>query len=126
MPDVALDPEDDATIFYTSGTTGKPKGALGTHRNITTNIFTSGAAAARAFLRRGEAPPDPATLPQRVTLLAVPFFHVTGCIASLVPAVCNGGKLVLMRKWDAEQALAADRARAGHASRAACRRSPGS
>ena len=47
MPDVALSPEDDATIFYTSGTTGAPKGALGTHRSLTTNIF-----AARPFPKR--------------------------------------------------------------------------
>jgi long-chain acyl-CoA synthetase len=105
LPDVPLAPEDDATIFYTSGTTGKPKGALGTHRNITTGIFTAAAVAARAFLRRGATPPDPATLPQRITLLAVPLFHVTGCNASLVPAVFSGGKLVLMRKWDTEKAL---------------------
>ena len=105
LPDVGLAPEDDATIFYTSGTTGKPKGALGTHRNITTGIFTAAAVAARAFLRRGQTPPDPATLPQRINLLAVPFFHVTGCNASMVPAVFGGGKLVLMRKWDTEKAL---------------------
>jgi long-chain acyl-CoA synthetase len=43
-----LVPEDDATLFYTSGTTGKPKGALGTHRNIVSNIMASGFAAARA------------------------------------------------------------------------------
>ncbi|RPH54764.1 MAG: long-chain fatty acid--CoA ligase [Lysobacterales bacterium] len=104
-PDVAIEAEDDATIFYTSGTTGKPKGALGTHRNITSNIMTGAAVAARSFLRRGETPPDPAKLPQRVTLLAVPLFHVTGCNASLIPAVFGGGKLVLMRKWDAEKAL---------------------
>jgi long-chain acyl-CoA synthetase len=105
LPDVALHPDDDAAIFYTSGTTGRPKGALGTHRNIATNIMTSGAVYARAFLRRGEAPPDPAALPQRVTLLAVPFFHVTGCCATLGPAVFNGGKLVLMRKWEPETAM---------------------
>ena len=39
-PDVALEPEDEATIFYTSGTTGFPKGALGTHRNICTNVMS--------------------------------------------------------------------------------------
>ena len=105
LPDVQIDTDDDATIFYTSGTTGKPKGALGTHRNIASNILTAGAAAARNFLRRGETPPDPATLPQRVTLLAVPLFHVTGCNASLVPTVFSGAKTVLMRKWDTEKAL---------------------
>jgi long-chain acyl-CoA synthetase len=105
LPQVPLDPEDDATIFYTSGTTGQPKGALVTHRNITTNVFTTAAAMARAILRRGEIPPDPTTLPQRVTLLAVPLFHATGCCASMVPSVFNGGKLVLLRKFDAEKAL---------------------
>lgn len=105
LPDVPLGPEDDATIFYTSGTTGKPKGALGTHRNITSNIMTAGAAKARSYLRRGEIPPDPATLPQSVTLLAVPLFHVTGCNASLIPSVCTGGKIVLLHKWDTQKAM---------------------
>jgi long-chain acyl-CoA synthetase len=105
LPSVELHPEDDATIFYTSGTTGRPKGALGTHRNFAQNIFTSSASLARAFLRRGEAPPDPATQPQRVTLLAIPLFHVTACSSSMIPAVANGSKLVLMHKWDAEKGL---------------------
>ena len=105
LPDVSIDPDDDATIFYSSGTTGRPKGVLGTHRNYAQNISTTAAALARAFLRRGEAPPDPATLPQRVTLLAIPLFHVTACSSSMIPAVANGGKLVLMRKWDAEKGM---------------------
>jgi len=105
LPDAAIEPDDDATIFYTSGTTGRPKGALGTHRNYAANILTTAAAAARSFLRRGESPPDPATLPQRVTLLAIPLFHVTGCSSAMIPAVMNGSKLVLMRKWDTEKAL---------------------
>ncbi len=105
LPEVVIDSDDDATIFYTSGTTGRPKGALGTHRNFAQNIFTTAAGLARSFLRRGEAPPDPATLPQRVTLLAIPLFHVTACSSSMIPAVANGSKLVLMRKWDAEKGL---------------------
>lgn len=105
LPQVPLDGDDDATILYTSGTTGKPKGALGTHRNITSNIFTAAAATARAILRRGEVPPDPATIPQKVTLLAVPLFHATGCCASLMAVVFNGNKIVMLRKFDAEKAL---------------------
>ena len=108
LPDVALDPEDDATILYTSGTTGKPKGALGTHRNMTSNIMASGIAATRNFLRAGQPLPesDPHKLPQRTTLLVVPMFHATGLSATLSPALNSGGKLVLMRRWDTEPAMA--------------------
>jgi long-chain acyl-CoA synthetase len=105
LPQIELLPEDSATLFYTSGTTGRPKAALGSHRNITANVLTAAATLARAYLRRGEPVPDPALAPQRVTLLAVPFFHVTGCNATLIPNIAVGGKLVLMRKWDPTQAL---------------------
>ncbi|HEV2562260.1 MAG TPA: class I adenylate-forming enzyme family protein [Rhizomicrobium sp.] len=107
IPEVPLSPEDDATILYTSGTTGTPKGALGTHRNMNSNIFASGSAAARNFLRRGEPVPvpDPLNDPQRCALLSVPFFHATGCFAVLNPTLITGGKLVLMRKWDPELAM---------------------
>jgi long-chain acyl-CoA synthetase len=105
LPHVAIDSDDDATIFYTSGTTGKPKGALGTHRNYAQNVMTTPATLARTFLRRGETPPDPSTQPQRVTLLAIPLFHVTACSSSMITAVANGSKLVLMHKWDTEKGL---------------------
>ncbi|MBS0361836.1 MAG: acyl--CoA ligase, partial [Proteobacteria bacterium] len=107
LPDVALDPEDDATILYTSGTTGRPKGALGTHRNMTSNVGAGGISAVRNFLRAGEPIPesDPHKLPQRVTLLVVPFFHATGLSATLGPTMNAGGKIVLMRRWDAEPAM---------------------
>jgi len=104
---VELGPEDDATILYTSGTTGKPKGALGAHRNMTSNIGAGGISAARNFLRAGQPLPesDPHKLPQRVTLLVIPLFHATGLSATLGPMVNSGGKLVLMRRWDAEPAM---------------------
>jgi acyl-CoA synthetase (AMP-forming)/AMP-acid ligase II len=102
LPDAALSPEDDATIFYTSGTTGAPKGALGTHRALTTNIFAMPFSTARNHLRTGSEPP-PAK--QRVTLLAVPFFHVIGSLSVLLPNMAAGGKLVLMRKFQPKQAL---------------------
>ncbi len=106
LPTTPIAADDPATIFYTSGTTGKPKGALGTHRTMTTNVMTTGAQLARAFLRRGETPPAPdPDAPQRVTLLVVPMFHVTGCSATLCGALNNGGRLVLMRKWDALEGM---------------------
>jgi len=102
LPEVSLSPEDDATIFYTSGTTGTPKGALGTHRALTTNIFAAPFSNARNAMRRGEMPG--ATSRQKVTLLAVPFFHVIGSLSVLLPNMAAGGKLVLMRKFDAGEA----------------------
>ena len=106
LPAVAVTPEDDATIFYTSGTTGKPKGALGTNRNIVSNIMAAGCVGARAFLRRGEMPPAPdPTAAQRATLLSVPFFHATGCFAILNPTIYGGAKIVMMYKWDPVRAF---------------------
>ncbi len=106
LPDETVEPEDDATIFYTSGTTGKPKGALATNRNINCNIMAGACASARAFLRRGETPPvaDP-DAPQRGTLLSVPFFHATGCFAILNPSLVGGAKLAMMRRWDPVRAF---------------------
>jgi long-chain acyl-CoA synthetase len=102
LPDVALSPEDDATIFYTSGTSGAPKGALGTHRSLTTNIFAMPFSNARNALRWGSETLKPGE--QRITLIAVPFFHVIGSLSILLPNMAAGGKLVLMRKFDPEAA----------------------
>ncbi len=100
--DPTLQPDDDATIFYTSGTTGNPKGALGTHRNLCTNILSSAFSAARASLRRGEMPPEPQP---KTGLLVVPLFHVTACSASLMGSIAAGNTLVFMRKWDPVEAM---------------------
>ncbi len=106
LPTVPIDADDDATIFYTSGTTGKPKGALATQRNVNSNIFSALCAGARAFLRRGEMPPAPdPTLPQKGSLLSVPFFHATGCFAVLNPTLYAGAKLAMIRRWDPELAM---------------------
>jgi long-chain acyl-CoA synthetase len=107
MPDVQVGPEDDATIMYTSGTTGKPKGALATHRAINSNVFNGLACQARGLIRYGEPVPvrDPKVDPPRIPLLAIPFFHATGAFANLVPAIMNADKIVTMYKWDAAEAL---------------------
>ncbi|CAN5424635.1 class I adenylate-forming enzyme family protein [soil metagenome] len=106
IPPAEIDTDDDATIFYTSGTTGKPKGALATHRAVNSNIMAGAAAGARAFLRRGETPPAPdPSAPQRSSLISVPFFHATGCFAVLNPSLIGGAKLVMMHKWDVIRAF---------------------
>ncbi|MGY4396404.1 long-chain acyl-CoA synthetase [Sphingomonas sp. UYAg733] len=102
FPQVEIDTDDDATIFYTSGTTGSPKGALGTHRNLMTNILSGGYASARSVLRRGEAVPDP--LP-RTMLTVIPLFHVTACSASLMGVIATGSTMIFMRKWDVVRAM---------------------
>ncbi len=102
LPPVDLLPEDSATIFYTSGTTGNPKGALGSHRNLMSNILTSAFSGARSYLRRGEAVPDPQP---RTYLTVVPLFHVTACSATMMGSVAAGNTLIFMRKWDAVRAM---------------------
>ncbi|MFE1600604.1 class I adenylate-forming enzyme family protein [Methylobacterium sp. ID0610] len=107
MPDIPLAPDDLATLFYTSGTTGRPKGAMGTHRNGACGVMAHPYSGARAALRRGEPVPvpDPGA-PQKVSLVSVPFFHVTGCFATLVANLSRGSRLVLMHRWDVGRALA--------------------
>ncbi|HEX8555477.1 MAG TPA: AMP-binding protein [Sphingomonas sp.] len=102
FPTVAIAPDDDATIFYTSGTTGAPKGALGTHRNLTSNILSSGYSSARTALRRGEAPPEPTP---KVMLTVIPLFHVTGCSAAMMGAIATGSTMIFMRRWDVVRAM---------------------
>jgi len=102
LPQVSIAPDDDATIFYTSGTTGNPKGALGTHRNMMTNILSSGYNAARAVLRRGEQMPAPVP---RTTLTVIPLFHVTACSAAMMGGIAAGHSMIFMRKWDTIRAM---------------------
>ena len=102
LPDVAIAPDDAATIFYTSGTTGKPKGALGSHRNLLTNGLSSAYSGAATMLRRGEPLPEPSI---RAGLVVIPMFHVTACSASMIPTIQAGHKIVFMHKWDTLKAF---------------------
>ena len=105
-PDVALEPDDDATMFYTSGTTGHPKGAVGTHRNAITNLMNLFFVGQRATLRFGSGNLDArGESIQNAGLLSVPLFHATGCLASMITNTASGGKIVMMHHFDAGQAL---------------------
>ncbi len=104
LPDIAVDPDDDATIMYTSGTTGKPKGAVATHRNFMAflmNLMYRQTMAAIANPPAADAPPP---LPP-ATLLTFPLFHVGGLQSALLVYAAFGGKIVLMYKWDAVEAV---------------------
>ena len=110
LPDVSVDPDSDACIFYTSGTTGRPKGAQLTHRGCVNNIFSlafSNMAFAAAAGRANPQPEAAPAAPAELNLLVVtPLFHVTAnnCVAH--SATLAGGKLVHMYKWEPGEALA--------------------
>jgi long-chain acyl-CoA synthetase len=106
-PEVGLEPDDDATMFYTSGTTGKPKGAVGSHRNALTNLMGLFFIGQRAALRFGTGNVDlEGESIQNAGLLNVPLFHATGCLAVMVVNTASGGKMVMMHHFDAGKALA--------------------
>lgn len=103
-PEVTIDTDDPATMFYTSGTTGHPKGALGTHRNAISNLMNLFFVGQRSTIRFGNNTEEGASVPN-VTLLNVPLFHATGCLATMVVNTAAGGKLVMMHRFDATKAL---------------------
>jgi long-chain acyl-CoA synthetase len=108
LPAIAMAPDDDTAILYTSGTTGRPKGAVASHRNILNNINAVPLPIMRAMIRWGQPMPpqvDPLDAPQRVNLVAVPLFHATGLVTQLILAAHGGYKVVMMPRWNPGEAV---------------------
>jgi len=105
LADVDIQPDDDSTILYTSGTTGVPKGAVGSNRNHTTNITNTIVVGAAAMIMAGPAPDGTPPAPPPVALWTFPFFHIAG-ITGICVLTATGGCIISMYKFDAAEALA--------------------
>jgi acyl-CoA synthetase (AMP-forming)/AMP-acid ligase II len=110
LPDVPIEEDDPAVILYTSGTTGRPKGALASQRSIIGFVQTttlSGAESVLAEVMAGKLkPPDPVNRPQTIFLATPPMFHLSGLYANIVLQLALGGKLVIRPgRFDPEAVL---------------------
>ncbi|MEO6570434.1 MAG: AMP-binding protein, partial [Ilumatobacteraceae bacterium] len=116
LPAADIDPDDDSTIFYTSGTTGFPKGAQLTHRGCVHNVMNvvfmgmatallEAKAVAAGDLPAPSAPSGDVPVGPNVFMAPTPLFHVTANNCLLQPCTLTGGKIVFLYKWDAGRAL---------------------
>ncbi len=98
-----LTADDHATILFTSGSTGQSKGALADHRGVIQGVFNY---LAQAVMMMGLAQEEgTASEGQPSTLLSVPLFHVTAEVPMMLQSFAIGRKIVMMKKWDAEEAM---------------------
>ena len=103
-------PDDPAAILFTSGTTGRVKGAVLTHRNLVHSLMSvqlSGLMVLHGIAAQYGVDPQAIIVqaPQPATLLVYPLFHISGLAAGFLSPMLSGGKIVIMRRWDADEAL---------------------
>jgi acyl-CoA synthetase (AMP-forming)/AMP-acid ligase II len=104
LPEVEVAPDDHATIMYTSGSTGHPKGALSSHRGILSALFSWMLMGMASKSLEPESDVDTVSFPP-AALLTIPLFHCTGSHSAFLLSMIVGRKLVIMHKWDAQEAL---------------------
>lgn len=119
FPATTIEPEDDAFIMYTSGSTGHPKGAVSTHRAVLSAIFSwllmgraeqvaaeyaTEAGADSGDVAKQQSAAGPVSFPP-CALCTVPLFHATGSHSLFMLSLAIGRKIVLMDKWDVQEAM---------------------
>lgn len=106
-PKVEINRNDYASIYYTSGSTGRPKGVLSSQKGILSTMFSWTCYSVVASQIAAKTNPDatPLVSPDLAVLHCVPLFHVTGSHSAFLMSILIGRKIVMMKKWDAGEAL---------------------
>ena len=102
--------DDPVAILFTSGTTGRVKGAVLTHRNLITGLLSmqlSGVMVLHDAAQKQGIPVETMILhmPQQAVLLVYPLFHISGLGSAFLSPLFAGTKVVIMRRWDAQEAM---------------------
>ncbi len=103
MPEVQVSLEDHATIMYTSGSTGYPKGALSSHRGVLSALYSWMCLGVATKIAGTQATREEGLPP--AALVTIPLFHCTASHSAFMLSLVVGRKMVIMHKWDAQEAL---------------------